>query len=96
MSTFRKLEALQEEKIRLKAENASLVEKNKRLVAENKQLREDIDNMAEKTELAKKAIEELRVTYEESIAVARDAQEKYTELYRECLVLKKSLLKAKV
>ena len=44
----------------------------------------------------KKAIEELRVTYEESIAVARDAQEKYTELYRECLVLKKSLLKAKV
>ena len=52
--------------------------------------------MAEKTELAKRAIEELKVTYEESIAIARESQEKYTELYKECLVLKKSLLKAKI
>lgn len=95
MSTFRKLELLQEDKIRLQAENNALVERNKNLVAENKQLREDIDIMAQKTELAKKAIEELRVTYEESIAVARESQKKYTELYRECLILKKSLLKAK-
>lgn len=96
MSTFRKLEALQEEKVRLKAENASLVERNKRLVAENEQLHSDIKLMAEKTELAKRAIEELKVTYKESIAIARESQEKYTELYKECLVLKKSLLKAKV
>lgn len=96
MSTFRKLEALQEDKIKLKAENASLVERNKKLVAENQQLIKDIKQMAEKTELIKKAIEEMRITYEESIAVAQDAREKYSELYRECLVLKKSLLKAKV
>lgn len=94
MSTFRKLQALQDDKIKLKAENDDLVKRNKRLAAENKQLQHDIEMMHETVEATKKAVEGLRVTYEESILTARQAAEKYTELYRDCLVLKKSLLNA--
>ena len=94
MSTIRRLETLQAEKIRLKTENDDLVKRNKRLAAENKQLQHDIDMMRETVEATKKAVEGLRITYEESILTARQAAEKYTELYRDCLVLKKSLLNA--
>ena len=94
MSTIRRLETLRAEKIRLKTENDDLVKRNKRLAAENEQLQHDIDMMRETVETTKKAVEGLRITYEESILTARQAAEKYTELYRDCLVLKKSLLKA--
>lgn len=93
MNLLDKLERLQAANKRLAEENKSLKAINDELMNDMKSIRESAKMSLDKSEQTMNACERLRTVYEENIAIAKSAQKKYEELYRECLKIKKQMLK---
>lgn len=91
MNTFKRLEKLQEENVRLKLENKELADRNKSLADELERTKAKAAEMVKTAEAQMKDCEKLRTVYDESIAAARVSQDKYREMYRECLKMVKQM-----
>ena len=96
MNTFKKLERLQAANTKLEYENKELKERNENLVKELKRIKSSADAAIKKADEQMKECEKLKTVYDEAIATAQLAREKYTGLYRECLKMSKQLKKYQV
>ena len=57
---------------------------NKQLQEENKKLVKSTDNAVRSAKVAKEQAEKLKIIYEANLQTAKEAQEKYHELYKQC------------